>query len=521
MSLRRFLRFSLSLTCGLAAGGGALQAVGQAVNTIKFTPPPNLTPNAVVLPTAGGWLVKSVVFNRDSSLMSLLRLSPALTATRERHYRLANTLRGSYGNFLPTTHGLIGGMATTGSTTALVCLDSTFAERWNVRFLPNIFAGLLAMNGPDLLTCYGPKHGTAFFDRSLTQVWGRAATGTNWRGRGWTSTVTGWQVGQVYAPDPTGVQYLTSSGAQPALIKLDTARVHWSYLLNPGGTYAFVGKVRPAINGGFWLPMAVVPAANQATEGVVCRFDTAGNLLLTRKLSYLNRYVGITDVHALPTGEVLLAAYLRVGGGGRIQPMVVKLSASGALVWAHRWNNGATGPVGGEPTLVPLLGGGFRLFGADLTFLDLDANFNGCNFVDETANIIFATSANVTRTPLPLTPLAITFTTGSQALLTRTVPYTRTTLCTAVGLAAEAAAESALAAWPQPLPRGDALHLSLPTGWSAPATHLTLTSALGQTVWIGYWAEVINLPTRLPAGVWTLTSTGDRGRVIHRRLVTE
>lgn len=323
----------------------------------------------------------------------------------------------------------------------------------------------------------------------------------------------------MYAPDQTGVHYLTSSGAQPTLIKLDTTRVHWSYLLNPGGTYAFVGKPRPAANGGFWLPMAVVPAANQPTVGVVCHFDTAGNLLLARKLSHA-RYVGITDVHALPTGGVLLAAYLRVGGGGKIQPMVVKLSASGALEWAHRWNNGTTGPVGGTPTLVPLPGGGFRLFGDDLTFLDLDANFNGCNFVDETANITIA-SATITRTPLPLTPLAITFTTGSQALLTRTVPYTRTALCTTVGLPAEAASTAPLTAWPQPLPRGDALHLNLPAGWSAEATRMTLTSALGQVVWNGQGAAVINLPARLPAGVWILTATDDRGRRIYRRLVTE
>ncbi len=513
----RLMRRITLFCCLLLA---ALTGRAQNVNTIQFTPPSYLTSGAHILPAPGGWLVKNVIYNNDSSLVSLLRLSPSLALTRERHYRLSFR-RGAYSPLLPTPHGLLG-CAISNTTTSVFCFDSAYAVRWSARMQPRTNMGLLAMHDAATVVGYGGRYGNNF-DRSFTQVWGPAATGATWRGKVWLSTVTGWNIGQVYAPDATGIHYLTSSDEQPTLIKLDTTKVYWSYLLNSGGTYCFTGKPGPAANGHFWLPLTVVPATNQPTVGILCRFDTAGTLLLTRRLSYTGRYLGLSDVYALPTGELLLAGYLRLGGGGKYQPMVIKLSASGALVWAHRWNVGSTGPVGGVPTLVALPGGGFRLFCTDVTFIDLDANFNGCNFVDETANIIFATSANVTRIPLPLTASPYSVPSGPDSLLTRSVPYTRAPLCTTVGLPeAAASAATSLAAWPQPLPRGEDLQLALPAGWSAPVTRLTLTSTLGQVVWRGPWTDAVTLPAHLSAGVWLLTATDARnGHTQRRRVVLE
>ncbi|MBC7448009.1 MAG: hypothetical protein H7330_08105 [Hymenobacteraceae bacterium] len=70
-----------------------------------------------------------------------------------------------------------------------------------------------------------------------------------------------------------------------------------------------------------------------------------------------NRFLGVMEVRELPTGEVLLAGYARAGGGGKFQPMIFKLTATGALVCAHRWESGTTGPPARpRPTPTPWAG---------------------------------------------------------------------------------------------------------------------------------------------------------------------
>ena len=237
-----------------------------------------------------------------------------------------------------------------------------------------------------------------------------------------------------------------------------------------------------------------------------------------------NRFLAIADVVELPGGELLIGGVARVGGSGASTPILFRLSATGALVWAHRWAAAGGANAGGVTKIVARPGGGYRIFlTTRLTFIDLDANFNGCQFVDETANITVS-QATITATPLPLTMTVLPIAAVPQVVRTLSpVSYLRSPVCTAVGVEEEAAeAETAaLAAWPQPLPRGEELHLTLPAGWLATGTRLTLTSVLGQVVWRGPWAGAVTLPADLPAGVWTLTASNPHGAARHRRLLTE
>ena len=514
----RWLRASLLLAASLLA---TLPGRAQVVNTLSFTVPGTgpRGPFAQLLPTAGGWLTPgNIRFRNDSTVGSLLRLSPDLQITRSRQFSVAR--RSSilnYGPFVAMPGGLVGrAQAPTGLANYVLSFDSTFAQRWGVLLQPNIEFQALASHGRRRVVGYGSALGGGF-----TRVWGNALTGTNWRGRRITSSTTGWYISTCLAPDSSGVHYLTGQQGVP-LIKLDTTKVYWGRLLSTSGMLSTLATPGQAANGDLWLPLMNIPVAGQPSEAIVCRFDTAGTLLQSWNLRLPGRFLGAMEVRALPTGEVLITGFARNGGGGKFEPMLFKLTAAGALIWAHRWNAGTGGQLVSLPTLVALPGGGFRFFGTDLLFVDLDANFNGCQFVDETANVTVG-PATVISTPLALTmtPLAVTAT-AAPPLFNRSFAYTRTLLCTAVGLAAETPADAtALTAWPQPLPRGAALHLALPTTWLATETHLTLLSALGQVVWRGTAAQAEAAPPTLPPGVWLLRATGPRGATRHQRLLTE
>lgn len=499
---------------------GALPGRAQLVNTVQFTVAGtgNRGPSATILPTRGGWLVPgSIQFSNDSNCISLLRFDPALNITRSRQYKLPLP-RTNYGPFVNTGRGLIF-RGQSNSADCLFSLDTTFALRWGVQILPNIGMSILATHGPRRIVGYPiasvPSSATGF-----TRVWGSAVTGTGWRGRRLTSARSNWRITSAFAPDTSGVHYLTGDVGAP-FIKLDTTKVYWSFLLSAGGVDDRTGKPRAAANGDLWVPMQSIPTGAQSSEIIVCRYDTAGTLRWARQLAQASRFLGISDLYELPAGDLLVAGYSRVGPGGKYNPMLWRLTATGTLVWAHRWDVGGSGPLGGAPTIMDLGGGRFRLFNSDLSFIDLDANFNGCQFVDETPNIT-TRAATITATPLPLTMAPLTITSAPHVIGNRSFTYTRALVCSAVGLIEDAAATSqGLAAWPQPLPRGGALQLTLPGGWSAADAHLTLTSALGQVVWQGPWADAVTLPAHLPPGCWILTATGGAGRRLHRRLLTE
>lgn len=514
MPMLRIRRRALALVFSLSA----LAATAQPVNTTQFTVPGTGTggPSAELFSTPGGWVAAgSLLFRNDSNCVSLVRFSPQLTITRSRQYRLASHSRTNYSALVPVSNGGLVGTA----RNCLYRYDSAFAVQWGAQITTSgIGVDVLTTHGPGRVVAY-PFNPVLTSSNGFTRVWLNAATGTGWRGRRLSSTLSQWRIISVYAPDATGIHYLTGDNGAP-FIKLDTTKVYWSYLLNAGGIYTRVGAATGTANGQLLVPMSDFSATGQPQYAILCRYDTAGTLLWGRQFALSGRNVGFSDVHELPTGELLLAGYARQGSG-KYQPMIFRLTTTGALVWAHRWNLGTGGPIGGVPTIVPLPGGRFRLFNSDMTFIDLDANFNGCQFVNETANITTSTPT-ITATPLPLTmtPLPVAGTVAPP-LLNRSVTYSPTSVCTAVGVEEEAtaAAAAAFTAWPQPLPRGEALRVALPTGWSAADTHLTLLSALGQVVWRGPWADAVTLPATLPPGVWTLTAESRAGR-LHRRLVS-
>jgi hypothetical protein len=520
------MRFSLSIPLGVCVAWLlvflAFPGSAQTVNTTQFTVARtgNGGLSSQLFPTAGGWLTAGQIrFSNDSNCITIARFSPALTLTRSRQYKLPGARAfTNYGPFANLSSGLIfRGQGS--SADCIFSVDSAFALRWGVQILPNIGMSILVSHGPDRIVGY-PIASVPSGNTGFTRVWGTASTGTGWRGRRLSSTRSGWRITSACAPDNTGIHYLSGDTGAP-LIKLDTTKVYWGYLLDAGGTQTRVGRPLAAANGNLWVPMSTIPATNQPSTAIICRYDTAGTLLWSRQVAMASRYLAFSDLYEMPGGDLLISGYMRIGPGGKFQPMLFRFTANGTLVWAHHWDLGTRGPVGGVPSIVPLPGGQFRMFNSDVSFIDLDANFNGCQFVDQTANIVVSTPT-ITATPLPLTMTTIAITTAPQGLINRTFTYTRSLVCSALGMAEEAAAETTvLAAWPQPLPRGTTLQLALPTGWRAADTYLTLTSAVGQLVWRGPWADEVRLPSSLPAGCWTLTATGRAGQVIHRRVLTE
>ena len=504
---------------------GALTARAQSVNTVRFSVAGTGSGGVSgrLYPTAGGWLLPGqIAWGSDSNCISLVRLDPALNVTRSRQYRLP-VRRTNLSLPVPTPRGLVTGAESSSPTgQALIGFDTAFAVRWSTRLTTNVSLAFLTTHGPDIVVGY-PFIPTPSGNTGFTRVWGSAVTGTGWRGRRISGPTTGWRPLRPFAPDATGIHYLTGDTGFP-FIKLDTTKVYWSYLLSAGGVEDGAGIPIGAANGDLWVPLTSIPATGQPAQAILCRYDTAGTLLWNRKLAMTNRFLGISTVAELPGGELLIGGSSRVGGGGQSTPILIKLSATGALVRASRWAVMGNASAGAVTDIIRRPGGGYRLFlTTQLTFIDLDANFNGCQFVDETANITVS-QATITATPLPLTMTVLPIAAVPQVVRALSpVSYLRSPVCTAVGVEEEAAeAETAaLAAWPQPLPRGEELHLTLPAGWLATGTRLTLTSVLGQVVWRGPWAGAVTLPADLPAGVWTLTASNPHGAARHRRLLTE
>ncbi len=502
---------------------GALPARAQSVNTVQFSADGPGSAIGQLYPTAGGWLLPGQIrWGTDSSCLSLVRLDPALNVTRSRQYRLPALRRGFFSLPVPTRRGLVAGAESSSPRgQAVIGFDTAFAVRWSTLITTGGGLTFLTTHGPDIVVGY-PFIPVPSSNSGFTRVWGSAATGTGWRGRRINGPTRGWRPLRPFAPDTSGIHYLTGDVGFP-FIKLDTTKVYWSYLLSAGGVQDGGGLPIGAANGDLWVPLTSIPATGQPAQAILCRYDTAGTLLWNRRLAMTNHFLSIGAVAELPGGELLIGGSARVGPGGATTPILFRLSATGALVWAHRWAPAGGASVGAVTDIIRRPGGGYRLvIATQLTFIDLDANFNGCQFVDETANITVS-QATITATPLPLTMTPLPIAAVPQAVRALSpVSYLRNSVCTAVGIEEEAAPETAaLATWPQPLPRGERLHLTLPTGWNAAETRLTLTSALGQLVWRGPWAETVALPPNLPAGVWLLTVTDGRGYTATRRVLTE
>ena len=511
-----------------------LLAPAQLINTVRFDPPAGAGRLAAqLLPTRGGWLAPGTVQgNYDSSSISLVRLDPGLTITRARQYgwRYRTTF---YTSSVATPRGLIssGYSLTSPRWHYVVSFDTIFNQRWGVRIAAQWQSNLVAltMDGGDVVTAYTTTTSILGGGYRFDRFWGSAVTGTGWRGRQLATLTSNFRVNGTLAHGPAGTHYLTGRGnpsAYGVLVKLDTTKVYWARRVSAGGSNEETLLPTAARNGSVWVVQKTQPVAGGPIEQILCRFDTAGNLLTSRRLAVSNRHLEIFSVTELPTGELLLGGSLTVlGATGNRNPILIKLAANGTVEWMRRWilymiNENGWAEVVERP------GGGYVLaingFRQNLAIMDLDANLTSCRLDDEPAGTLVITPTAVTVTPFVLTMTPYVPTVVPETLPPRVIPLTRSLVCSVVGTNEDASAEDAsLTVWPQPLPRGAALHLALPAGWNAAETRLTLLSALGQTMWRGTAAEAATTLPALPPGVWTLRATNPRGATLYRRLLTE
>ncbi len=529
-SFRRGLLLAAYLTFA------ALTGWAQTVNTIRFTPSlaraqPYGTFQAA--PGGGWWVGGGISFGNDSAWQHVARLGADLQMQRTRQGRPLGR-QGTY-----TFRALAGGLAYAANATlgasivpVVGCLDTaTLAPRWGVRMTNTTLVTKLVAQGADTVGVYMIRRPTSSFITHLVRAWTDVATGTRWRGRevvfprNQSPRVDGITVegrrGVQYA---YGRNFINSGGNTTFLIKLDTTKVHWERQIQPGVNDDLdLDHVSLAANGdllALFSTQIYVPAV-LPDETILARFDTAGTLLSARRITATGRFLRLSSLVELPGGEVVLAGSWRLFAGGTPHPFIVRLNAAGNVVWARRWDLG-TSSGGAGATIIQRASGRYALGVSDGSFVELDASFNACQFVAEPAGAVVATPGALTITPqtLAMTPFTPTFT--PEPLLNRSLTFTRAVVCTAVGVEEEATAETAtFTVWPQPLPRGAALHLALPSGWNAAETQLTLFSALGQPVWRGTAAEAETTPPSLPAGVWTLRATNPRGQQQHQRLLTE
>ncbi len=497
-----------------------LLAPAQLLQTVRFEPGTSLARvESQFQPAPGGgwWFGGAIRYGTDSAHFRLARLGADVRVQRERQARVPS-VNGSYTLRLAPTALFVGGFVANGASRGAFVyrLDTTLATQWGGRFTNVTSLRALVPQSADTLVTY--------MTRSLM-------SGGNIRlVRAWTPDDTRWRAKELDFPGPgvppiqsilpvgrRGVHYL---GGAESLVKLDTTKVYWAKVVAVAGTGALdIQQVAVAANGDLLalLTAQIVAPTNQPVEAIVARFDTAGNVLSSRRITALGRHIRLWSMVELPGSDLVLAGdWLQ---GSTLQPLMIRLSAAGNVVWSRRWNLSGRGT---RATLVRRAGGRYALSLIDGSVVELDANFAACQFLDEPAGAVTAapellTVSSQTVSYLPFAPTFV-----PEPLLDRTETFTRSLVCSSVvGVAEDAAAETSFTAWPQPLPRGAALHLALPTGWRAADTQLTLTSGLGQVVWRGPWAETLKLPAGLPAGVWTLVATAERGQVMRRRLVTE
>ena len=514
----------------------ALAAQAQPLNTVRFTPfalSAQLGLYTLPAPGGGWWLGGTASFRNDSSQFHLTRLGADLQVTRTRQVRVAWRL-SSYSHVLATGSAVffngssIGGGVGFPEGPYVHCLDTaTLATRWGGRFTNAELTTLMAARGADTLEIYMTRRPVSSFFTNLVRAWTDAATGTRWRGREIPfpqnqsprvdGLLTEGRRGVQYA---YGKNFINGGGDVTFLMKLDTTKVYWERQIDVIGDDSELDYVGPAANGTLYalFSMQIYTPAVLPDETILARFDTAGNLLGSRRITATGRYIRLASMAELPNGDVVLAGRWRQGPGSTRHPFLVRLNSAGNVVWARRWNLG-TSAGGAGATLLRRADGRYYLSLTDGSIAELDANFNACQFVDEPVGAVVTSAGTLTVTPqtLPMTPFVPVLV--ADPLQNRSLTLSRSVVCTAVGVSEEkTVAETALAAWPQPLPRGEALRVALPAGWHPTETYFTLRSGLGQVVWRGPWAEAVTLPTTLPPGVWTLTAESRAGR-LHRRVV--
>lgn len=484
---RRWLTL-LGLLLGVSAGLPArsqsglnsyLLAAGNSIAYGRLLPWPG---------TPGGYLLAGYGrFGYDSAFMNLGRLSPSLTVLHHRDYRLDIPLSYVFTASLQAGSCLVGGATSSsfgGSSPYVVCTDTLFARRWGVKFTnlgySQRYVIKLLPNRANEFAAYTYTDGGD--DEAMYRLSGKL-TGAGFRGRLMTPTTSGGRV-RVFDGIPTGVRpdqhYLVGTGRifpgsnlmDGLILKVDSSRVRWGKLLHFGLDFEAINGIAPTTDGKLVVTIVNYGLAGPTYPTVVCKLDTAGHLLWSKRLALPSGSLFLSLVAETAQQELVL-----VGVDATYALVIVKLSAAGNLIWTRR---SITTP--GIPNqLLRSPGGSFLLVSQGYRLTQFDAGGNGCDLVPEPTLTIADAAATATVTDFPMTLTAFVPQTQDQPTRSRTQPLTRGTVCVAANGLAEEFRAHPLSITPNPT-SGDVLLAGLADGNGRLPSEVVLIDGLGRTV---------------------------------------
>ncbi len=399
-------------------------------------------------------------------------------------YRLSSALSYVFtAGAMPNGYLLGGGASSFGARPWVASLDTTLAPRWSAQFTnlgssQNYIKKVLPRSATEF-AAYSYTDGA---DDDRFYALSGKLTGGGFRGRELTPSPAG-AMGRVrifdgIAPEAradrhyligTGRSFPNSRQLDGLVVKLDSNAVRWGRLLDFGRPGEEIYSIIATTDGRLVAPVVSYGFAGTINPTVVCKLDTAGNLLWAHEIRLGGGTLYLTEVAETATGELVLA-----GSDSTYALVIVKLSATGTLLWARR--AAGLGSIAGKLTRTPT--GTFLLTGPGYTITQFDASGSGCNLLPEpgvtVATLPVAGGSVALNFPFTSTPFSPTAT--PQTLRPRTQTLTRGTVCVAVGLADETAPPTALTAWPNPASG----HVRL-TGLTAPGEALVV-DAQGQLV---------------------------------------
>ncbi|MBC7448238.1 MAG: T9SS type A sorting domain-containing protein [Hymenobacteraceae bacterium] len=425
----------------------------------------------------------------DSSFANVAHLRADLTVRASRAYRLRNAL--SYvmtASAAPNGYLIGGGANSSGAAAYVASLDTALAPRWSAVF-------------PDLGSAQRyvikvlPRSATEFAaytytdggdDDRLYALSGKL-TGVGFRARQLTPTPAG-ATGRVrvfegFAPEVrkdrhylvgTGRSFPNAREQDALVLKLDSSRVRWGKLLDFGRPNEAIYSIITTADGHLVVPVVNYGFAGTINPTIVCKLDTAGNLLWARKVSL----PGGASLYLPVVAETLAGELVLAGSDANNDLMIIKLSATGTLRWARR--AAGSGSILGKLTRTGA--GTFVLAGPGFTLTQFDAAGYGCNLVDDAT--VVATAVPLTVSPVlnfPFTTTALTPATLRQTLTPRAQSLTRSLTCeVVVGLPAEAR-QNVLAVYPNPT-TGFVRVTRLPIEARTPLTAVEVFDARGRPV---------------------------------------
>ena len=351
---------------------------------------------------------------------------------------------------------LLGGGASFPGKPYVVGLDTALAPAWNVEFT-NLGSSQQYISKvlPRSATTFAAYTYTDGGDDDRFYALSGKFTGSGFRGRELLPAPAG-AIGRVrvfngIAPEArVDRHYLVGTGRlfpnpremDGLVIKLDSNRVRWGRVLDFGRPNEAIYSLIATTDGQLVGPVVNYGFAGTINPTIVCKLDTAGTISWAREIRLGGGSLFLPLVAETSAGELVL-----VGSDSTTALVVVKLTAAGTLVWARR--AAGTGTIGGQ--LTRTAAGTFLLTGSGYTIAQFDGAGNGCNLGPEfTVTVTPVTVAPGAVQSFPFTATGFAPLTSAQSLTPLAQPFTRSTVCVAVGLAEDAAAPAPLTAWPNP-----------------------------------------------------------------------